>query len=42
MTGWTRESGVLPVPITVIAEGVKLFLADTVDSQPPDWLRRRC
>ena len=36
--GWTRERGVLPVPITVTAEEVKRLLVFTVESQPPDWL----
>ncbi len=42
MTGWTRERGVLPVPITVTAEEVKVSEVDTVESQPPDWLRCGC
>ena len=36
--GWTRERGVLPVPITVTAEEVSWLLVFTVESQPPDWL----
>ena len=32
----------LPVPITVTAEEVNVLVVDTVDSQPPDWLRRGC
>ena len=28
----------LPVPITVTAERVKVLVADTVVSQPPEWL----
>ena len=32
----------LPVPITVTAEEVTALVVDTVESQPPDWLRCEC
>ena len=32
----------LPVPITVTAEEVKVLVVDTVESQPPAWLRCGC